>query len=62
MFIRVYQKVTENWCHACLYHPSCSEYSILAYQKYSFWEASVLTCRRLLDCHPFSDRPRIDYP
>jgi putative membrane protein insertion efficiency factor len=46
----------------CLHHPSCSEYGVLAYKKYGFIRATLLTLKRYQDCHPFSDRPYIDYP
>ena len=46
----------------CLHHPSCSQYAILAYQKHGFLKASILTVKRYQDCHPFSDRPFVDYP
>ncbi len=46
----------------CLHHPSCSQYGMLAYKKYKFVKATVLVLKRYQDCHPFSDRPFIDYP
>jgi putative component of membrane protein insertase Oxa1/YidC/SpoIIIJ protein YidD len=64
--IWVYQRTLSRYAHRrglrCLHHPSCSHYGILAYKKYNFFKACVITFRRYQDCHPFSDRPYIDYP
>lgn len=60
--IRTYQKCTDKKRHKCLYFPTCSNYGILAYEKYSFFLASKKTIKRIRDCHPFSNRPYIDYP
>ena len=38
----------------CIYTPTCSEYAIIALQKYGAVKGSYLTCRRLLRCNPFS--------
>ncbi len=37
----------------CRYSPTCSEYSIEAYEKHGFMRGSYLTFRRLSKCHPF---------
>ena len=46
----------------CLHYPSCSEYGSLAFAKYGFAKAALLTWKRYRDCHPFSGRPYIDFP
>ncbi len=38
----------------CKFYPSCSEYMILAIQKYGCIKGIYLGMRRLLKCHPFS--------
>ena len=38
----------------CKYTPTCSEYSIEAFRKYSFPKALVLAIWRILRCNPFS--------
>lgn len=38
----------------CRYHPSCSRYSLEAYQQRGFVVGLVLTVWRLLRCNPFS--------
>lgn len=60
--IRLYQGATKSKKHKCLYYPSCSNYGILAYQKYSIIKATKKTINRIRDCHPFSKRPYTDYP
>ena len=61
--IRIYQRLVSPFLGPrCRFHPSCSEYGILAYRKYGFFKATMMTWSRYRDCHPFSDRPYIDYP
>lgn len=37
----------------CRHSPSCSSYSIEAYQAHGAWAGSWLTVSRLLRCHPW---------
>ncbi|AOY75413.1 membrane protein insertion efficiency factor YidD [Clostridium formicaceticum] len=37
----------------CRFYPSCSQYSIEAYNAYGFFKGTYLTLRRILRCHPF---------
>lgn len=37
----------------CRYTPSCSQYFILAVQKYGPWRGAWKGCCRILRCHPF---------
>jgi putative component of membrane protein insertase Oxa1/YidC/SpoIIIJ protein YidD len=64
--IRIYQVTVSRYLAwrglCCRYHPSCSQYGILAYGKYGFVKATRLTWRRFQDCRPGSDRPTIDFP
>ena len=60
--IKMYQKLKRRKYSKCLHYPSCSNYGILAFQKYKFMTAIRLTYLRYKDCHPFSNRPYIDYP
>lgn len=39
--------------NSCRFIPTCSEYAIEAYKKYSFFVATFLTLRRILRCNPF---------
>lgn len=38
----------------CRFTPTCSEYALLAYEKYGFFKGTVLTVWRILRCNPFS--------
>ena len=38
----------------CKYYPTCSEYSILAYEKYGFIKGTFFTIKRFFKCNPFS--------
>ncbi|MCR4772554.1 MAG: membrane protein insertion efficiency factor YidD [Oscillospiraceae bacterium] len=37
----------------CRYIPTCSEYALLAVEKYGALKGSWLAVRRILRCHPF---------
>lgn len=37
----------------CRFHPTCSNYSILAFKKFGFLKGFYLTICRLLRCHPW---------
>ncbi|MEK6646011.1 MAG: membrane protein insertion efficiency factor YidD [Candidatus Firestonebacteria bacterium] len=39
---------------ACRFHPSCSEYTILAIENYGIFGGCWLSIKRILKCHPFS--------
>ncbi|WP_082053369.1 membrane protein insertion efficiency factor YidD [Gordoniibacillus kamchatkensis] len=62
LFIRLYQITVKRKNPKCLHYPSCSNYAIMAYKKYTFFVATKKTILRINDCHPFSNRPYIDYP
>jgi len=38
----------------CRFTPTCSEYAILAIEKYGIIRGSLLGIKRILKCHPFS--------
>lgn len=50
-FISKYILVGRN----CRFHPTCSDYSIQAYNKYGFFKGTYLTINRILRCNPFND-------
>lgn len=39
---------------ACIYHPSCSEYTYDAIEKYGVFKGSIMGGKRILRCHPFA--------
>jgi putative membrane protein insertion efficiency factor len=38
----------------CRFYPTCSEYALLALEKYGVFRACYLIVRRILRCHPFN--------
>ena len=52
--IGLYQKfVSPFLVNACRFYPTCSHYSIQSLEKHGLFKGIVLTCARLLKCHPF---------
>lgn len=37
----------------CRFVPTCSEYALIAFEKYGVFRGSYLTLKRILKCHPF---------
>ena len=51
--IRLYQRATEyRFPHRCVFTPTCSEYAILAIEKYGLLHGLLLTVKRLYRCRP----------
>lgn len=38
----------------CRFQPSCSEYALLAFNKFGFIKGGFLSLKRIARCHPFS--------
>lgn len=38
---------------ACRFYPTCSSYTLEAFEKYGFWKGLWFGARRLSRCHPF---------
>ena len=55
--IEWYQKYISVWFQAkqirCKFHPTCSEYTKQAIDKYGILRGSFKGLKRLLKCHPF---------
>ncbi|MBY0328501.1 membrane protein insertion efficiency factor YidD [Patescibacteria group bacterium] len=45
----------------CIFYPTCSEYGIQCFQKYSLIEAFMKTGSRIGRCHP-GNEPKVDLP
>lgn len=43
---------TQHLGGCCRFEPSCSEYSLLCYQRFSFIKATKLTIVRIFSCRP----------
>ena len=61
--IRLYQRLVSPLLPAntCKFHPSCSEYAVLAIRKHGVFRGIPMAGWRLLRCHPWS-HGGIDYP
>ncbi len=52
--VRVYQWTLSPWIgRQCRFHPSCSNYFILAVRKYGPWRGSAKGAWRICRCNPF---------
>lgn len=52
--VRIYQIALSPLVgHVCRFHPTCSQYFILAVEKYGVISGSWRGVRRILRCHPF---------
>ncbi|MBR4975932.1 MAG: membrane protein insertion efficiency factor YidD [Thermoguttaceae bacterium] len=53
--VRFYQvAISPMFGPCCRFTPTCSQYCLLAIQKYGVFVGLLKTCRRILRCHPFS--------
>lgn len=39
----------------CRFHPTCSQYAIIALQRFGLLKGSWLTVKRVLKCHPLHE-------
>ena len=54
--IRGYQYLLSPFmAPSCRYTPSCSNYSIEAFQRFGFLRGLVLSVRRIFSCHPWHE-------
>lgn len=52
--IKMYQKyISPLKGPTCRFYPTCSCYSLSAYEKYGAFKGTYLTLKRILKCHPF---------
>ena len=55
--IKLYQiYISPRMGNRCKYHPTCSNYAIIAIDKYGIIKGSIMAICRLLRCNPFSKR------
>lgn len=54
LFLQTYRLLLSPWLGwHCRFYPSCSMYSLTAYQQFCFPRATWLTLLRLSRCHPW---------
>lgn len=52
--IRFYRLAISPWkTPCCRFIPTCSEYAILAIEKYGVIKGVWMSAKRILKCHPF---------
>ncbi|WLV25886.1 membrane protein insertion efficiency factor YidD [Aciduricibacillus chroicocephali] len=52
--VRFYQKaISPLKPPSCRFYPTCSSYSITAFQRFGVFKGMYLTIKRILKCHPF---------
>ncbi|WP_373323024.1 membrane protein insertion efficiency factor YidD [Desulforamulus aquiferis] len=52
--LRCYQRfISPLKPRTCRFYPTCSQYSIQAFEKYGVVKGAWLTVKRLAKCHPF---------
>lgn len=72
LFIRVYRSIFSPsvgvlrflpfyFRPSCIFYPTCSEYGIICFQKYSFLKAFLKTLHRIGRCNHRND-PSVDMP
>lgn len=55
MIVRGYQKFLSPFLgNNCRFSPTCSEYFILAVEKYGVFKGIYLGGKRIVKCHPFN--------
>jgi len=61
--IRLYQLLVSPLLPAntCKFHPSCSEYAVIAIRKHGVFRGVPMAVRRLLRCHPWA-QGGVDHP
>ena len=57
--IKLYQFIPGNFHNYCKHIPSCSNYAIIALNRFGVIKGIYLTVKRILKCNPFS-KQKID--
>jgi len=52
--VKAYRLFLSPWVgHGCRFHPTCSAYSLEAFEKHGGVKGAYLTIRRIVRCHPW---------
>lgn len=51
--IKIYQKIPGPWHNKCRFEPSCSNYAIIAIDRFGSIKGTYLSIKRILRCNPF---------
>ena len=61
LLIKSYQYMISGFfLNSCRFTPSCSNYSLVALQKYGVFIGIWLSIKRLSKCHPFCNKEGYD--
>ncbi len=52
--IKLYRKIPFNSHKLCKYIPTCSEYAIIALERFGLFKGLYLSIKRILKCNPLS--------
>lgn len=60
--IRFYRKyISPGTPPSCRFIPTCSEYALVAVERFGPAKGSLLAAKRLAKCHPFHRQKTIEY-
>ncbi|MBU0460830.1 MAG: membrane protein insertion efficiency factor YidD [Nanoarchaeota archaeon] len=66
LIINLHQKRISNYLKKkgtrCRFYPSCSNYGLMAIEKYGFLKGWIKTIKRILRCRPNNYGSCVDYP
>ena len=51
--IKIYRNIPDPWHNSCRYTPTCSEYAIIALNRYGFIKGWYLSFKRIFRCSPW---------
>lgn len=55
-----YHLVFPSQVAVCRFRPTCSEYSLEAFENYGLLKGMLLSIKRIASCHPFSGKAFYD--
>ncbi|MFH1247107.1 MAG: membrane protein insertion efficiency factor YidD, partial [Candidatus Micrarchaeota archaeon] len=66
LIVEVHQKRLSprfnNMGSKCRFYPSCSNYALMAIEKYGFYKGWIKAISRIWRCNPWNNNTHIDYP
>lgn len=52
-FIRIYQRIPGRFHDMCKYQPTCSNYAIIAIERFGCIKGGYLSIKRIIRCAPW---------
>jgi hypothetical protein len=59
---RLSEKYKKRMKILCRFYPSCSDYGVMALEKYGFLKGWIKTIDRIRRCNPYNCESCIDFP